>query len=303
MFQSHFKKAYLNSLEHSTRFFYDDFCEYGSYEHAKNALYFIPGINGTPGQIRFTFPSLMREFGQDTYIKCLYLPEFSATQPVWEKYTIENVEKKRQQIIKDITALLKRFDTLRVFCSSNGFYDFIAALSDIPKKDQKRLRLYWAAAAPDRFHPNTWFNRFYKLNGFIHNNHRWAAFPNHNMLKWLNTETGLTHVFKHQGTSLKLYKHQLESRFKTCGTYWAYASIECFNDCLTYLLKKAKAPIDIPTRILVASADGYWNGFTTTEIEKTLQRYIKNPTFIFKPTSHLWVVRPDYLDDLVNDAT
>jgi hypothetical protein len=126
-----FQRTYLASLR-QYQHFYDDFSEYGHAGSARHAFYFIPGINGTPGQIRFAFPSLIKRFGRDLYIRGCFLPEFSALRPMWEKYTIANVLKKRAQISRDLEEMLGRFSRVNVLVSSNGLYDFVAIWNCLP---------------------------------------------------------------------------------------------------------------------------------------------------------------------------
>ena len=121
-----FKRRYFESLEFY-KHFYDDISEYGNKENPSKVFYFVPGINGVPGQIRFVLPSLYRRYGRDIYIRCCFLPEFSATKPIWEKYTIENMDRKRATIVADISALLSAYGDVTVVASSSGFYDFVHA--------------------------------------------------------------------------------------------------------------------------------------------------------------------------------
>ena len=93
-FALQFREKYLHSL-HDLRFFYDDVAEIGNAETAEHAFYFVPGLNGTPGQMRFLLPSLIRVYGNNVYLKSLHLPEFSARVATWEKYTLENISQTR----------------------------------------------------------------------------------------------------------------------------------------------------------------------------------------------------------------
>lgn len=94
MYSRSFQEAYLKSLADDYSLFYDDFYEYGNRTEAKHAIYFIPGLNGAPGQVRLAMPAIKKIFDEQPYIKCLYLDEFAAQVPVWEKYTLLNMEKK-----------------------------------------------------------------------------------------------------------------------------------------------------------------------------------------------------------------
>jgi hypothetical protein len=132
IFARAFRDRYLQSL-HDYRFFYDDVTEIGNADQADYVFYFVPGVNGTPGQMRFLLPSLTRVFGSRLYLQALHLPEFSARRPTWEKYTVANVQRKLTQLRADLTALLERHERVTVLASSNGFYDFAAAATTLPE--------------------------------------------------------------------------------------------------------------------------------------------------------------------------
>lgn len=294
-----FQENYLKTLTASYRSFYDDFHEYGNPLTATKVIYFIPGINGTPGQIRFALPAITRMFGVNVYIKCLYLPEFSANNPVWEKYTIPNIIKKKEQIIADLTALAERFADITVVASSNGFYDFLHASPDLPKTLLERCMLFWTACAPDHFEPSPWEKIFYKLSGFTHNNHAWVAFPNNNLLKKLNPETS-THYHWQYGKQKKVFfKDDLESRFPCGGLWWGYASIGCFNACLRYITAQKLPPLSVKAYVLAATNDGYWQGKPQSVIQSLVDSYLTNNTLLFKDSSHLWVVTPEHVAELI----
>jgi len=126
-----FRERYLRPLR-DYRFFYDDVNEIGNAATAEHVFYFVPGINGTPGQMRFVLPSLTRVFGSRIYLKALHLPEFSAHRPTWQKYTPANLDLKLARLRADLVALLARHPRITVIASSNGFYDFAAAASTFP---------------------------------------------------------------------------------------------------------------------------------------------------------------------------
>ena len=151
-----FRERYLRSLD-DYRFFYDDVTALGDRDDAEHIFYFVPGINGTPGQMRFVLPSLTRVFGSRIYFKALHLPEFSARRPTWEKYTIANLDRKLAQLRADLAQLLARHERVTVIASSNGFYDFAAAAGAFPPEElRERVHLIWGACAPDHFEPTPW---------------------------------------------------------------------------------------------------------------------------------------------------
>src|SRR5678815_1375721 len=121
-FALRFVAAYHKSLA-DYRFFYDDITELGNPATADHAFYYVPGICGTPGQMRFALPSLVRTYGSQLYMKGLGATAFSATQPIWDKYTIANTDRKLEELRADLAAMLRRFDRFVVVCSSNGMYD------------------------------------------------------------------------------------------------------------------------------------------------------------------------------------
>lgn len=294
-----FLKAYDKSLKTYYRYFYDDLDEYGNRD-ADHALYFIEGIGGVPGQIRFAFPSIIRYFGTNIYIKSCYLKEFSSQEYIWNKYTIENIEKKRNKIISDLNNLAKKHKRITIIVSSNGFYDFLYAYPKLNKNLLKKAELIWCAVAPDHFEKSKWENFFYKINGFTKNQHRWFAFPNTNLLKSLNPELKIIHKWKHAGLKKTFYKNDLEFRFKCYGLWWGYASISCFNELLKHMIDNSKYPINIKSYILVATTDGYWQGKPISEINRHLDKYLSDKEVIYKKASHLWLLMPDNITELLN---
>lgn len=299
MYAKKFVDAYRNELNNEYRHFYDDIDEYGN-KDSDLAIYFVEGINGVAGQIRFAMPSIFKRFGRDFYAKCFYLKEFSSTEELWNKYTLENLEKKRDQIITDLNKLAAEHKKIIIVCSSNGFYDFLYAYQELPKSTIEKSNLVWVSVAPDHFLPSKWGDRFYKLNGFKKNGHRWFAFPNANFIKFMNPEISYTHKWEYHGRKKTFFKHDLELRFKCLGLNWAYASIDCFNSLLDKIKANVKKKIEMPSYILVATKDGYWQGKPKSEIKAQIDKYIVNKKVIYKKTSHLWVLMPDNVTELLN---
>ncbi len=297
-----FKKHYLMGLKSGFPSFYDDFYQYGNIETAKNCLYFIPGIDGSPGQLRYGFPALVKIFGNSLYSQALFLPEFSVKTPIWDKYTIENLEKKSEKIISDITFLSEKFEKIMIVCSSNGFYDFLRIHQKLPATVSKKLVLFWLSCAPDYFDDTRWESIFFKLNGFIHKDYRWIALPNNSWLKWINPEVSTRYKWKHFKPAKYYYKHDIESRFYLLGSTWSYFSLKCFNDCLDHLKRDVDAKINIPTYLLAGENDGYWQGKSSEDMARLANQFIVNPHIIFKPSSHLWVLMPNYIHELMELA-
>jgi hypothetical protein len=297
-FAAHFKARYLRSLD-DYKFFYDDVEEIGSPDTADYVFYFVPGISGTPGQMRFMLPSLTRVFGPRVYLKALHLAEFSAHRPIWEKYTAANLEKKLQRLREDLSALLSRHARVAVLCSSNGFYDFAAAASDFPKETlAQRVQLVWGACAPDHFEPTPWETVFFPLNGFVHYGHRWFAYPNHNAFARINPETSTSLSWRDGHQRRQLFKVDLESRFKCWGFDWDYVSPSQLGAAARYMVERASTTWEFPAEALVAANDGYWQGRPRSVVENHVRRYLPHSHIEFKPTSHLWVVNPTNLTDL-----
>lgn len=296
-----FKDRYMKALG-DYRMFYDDANVYGDLESARFVAYGIPGINGSPGQFRFALPAFSRLFGNEFYMKVLHIEPFSTRYPIWQKYTIDHLNLKRDQIQKDIKFLLSKRDQVAVFISSNGLYDFLHAVDGFTEDEKARLVIFWVACAPDYFEPTRWETFFYKLNGFIYDDYRWAAFPNHNWLKFLNPETTSTLKWKPQRPYKRLSKHDVEFRFQLGGILWGYYSIDCFNDCLKHMLRHFSEKLSMKTYVLAASNDGYWQGKTQQQIEQAMRVYLADPVMMFKPTSHLWVVTADNITELLQRA-
>ena len=298
VFARQFQQRYLRSL-HDYRFFYDDITEIGNADEARHVFYFVPGINGTPGQMRFMLPSVTRVFGSQVYLKALHLPEFSAHVPTWEKYTPANVERKIAQLRADLRGLLARFERIAVVCSSNGFYDFAAAAQEFDAAEiESRVQLAWGACAPDAFGPTPWEKVFFPLNGFVHEGHRWWAYPNHNLLTALNPEICSTFVWR-EGAARVLHKLDLESRFRCGGLQWDYVSPGQLAQAASVAVAGIRRPWRAPVEALVAERDGYWQGTPRAEIERHIHRYLPQARCTFKPTSHLWVVNPTNVTELL----
>lgn len=296
-----FKAAYLASLTSSFRSFYDDMHEYGDIK-ANNCIYFIHGIDGSPGQVRFALPAASRFFHLDVYIKGLYTPEFSCRSPIWDKYTRANLDRKVAKITEDLTKLASRFGKVSVFCSSNGFYDFYAAYPRLSVDTKAALTLCWVACAADHFDDTRWERIFFRLNGFVHGNNRWVALPNNNWLGWLNPEVPYRHRSKAEKPGKCFYKQDMESRFFSHGSLWSYFSLGCFNDCLDYLISQSCEKLTIPTYVLAAEYDGYWKSKTLPERQRVIEKYVENPVMLLRPTSHLWVASPEHVYTLFEKA-
>ncbi len=300
IFTDIFLKRYHQSLFYY-KHFYDDFHEYGNRTDSNEVIYFIPGFNGTPGQIRFGFPGLIKRFGHNIYIKCLYLEEFSSKYPYWLKYTEENLEKRRDQIVSDLYDLSKLNKVIHVFVSSTAFYDFLSIYSRISDiKD--RMILYWGASAPDSVSPTKWEKLFYKFNGFIRDGSIWYAYPNHSLLTKVNPECEDRVYWKNGNQRNVFFKNDIESRFFVSGLLWDYVSTDCFNFIMKSNLKNFEENgerVDMDVRILAATNDGFWDDSSIENIKRTMEKYIIRKRIIFKPTSHLWVVTPENIEELL----
>lgn len=298
LFTKKFIESYKNTLENQYRYFYDDFDEYGNRD-APHVFYFIEGIGGVPGQIRFAFPSLIKYFGTTIFIKSLNLKEFSCNEFIFNKYTLENIDKKRNKIISDLNKLGKRYKRVTIICSSNGFYDFLYAYSGLNKSLLRKSEFVWCAVAPDHFLDTKWENFFFKFNGFVKDNYRWFAIPNNNLLTFLNSELKMTHKWKYGDFKKTFFKDDLEFRFKCFGIKWSYASISCFNYLLMHIVENSKFPIDLKSYILVATDDGYWQGKSQNEIESHLTKYLTNKQVVYKKSSHLWLLMPENITEVL----
>ncbi len=287
-----FRRRYLESLD-DYKSFYDDVSEYGSPAGKQRALYFVPGFNGVPGQIRFALPSLTRLLGGDLFVRCLHLPAFSARQPIWDKYTPGNVAAKRDKLIADLTELAEAFTEVFVFVSSSGFFDFLAAFSGLPAQVPDKLRLVWVACAPDWAESSPWEPVFYRLNGFEHNGYSWFAYPNHNLLQFINRECSADKRWRLGRQKKTFFKNDLESRFALWGLLWDTISIGCYNWHTETNIGRSRFPIDIPAVVLVATEDGYWQGRSQDEIEAVIRKYLSDVDILYRRTTHLWVTVPE----------
>ena len=109
----------------------------------------------------------------------------------------------------------------------------------------------------------------------------------------------LTHKWNYNGQKKRFFKNDLEFRFKCYSLWWGYASIECFNEILRHILQNSKYPIDIKSYVLVAAKDGYWQGKPVSEIQKHLDKYLLNKEVIYKKASHLWLLMPENITDVL----
>lgn len=287
-----FRNHYLESLT-DYKSFYDDIHEYGNPNRGEKCIYFVPGYNGAAGQIRFAFPSFSAYYGPDIYVRSCYLKEFSARKPIWEKYTVENLRKRRQKIVTDLEELALRFREIDVITSSSGFFDFLAALTETPSQVREKLKLAWVACAPDSSRSSPWESRFFKINGFEYDGHRWFSYPNHNVLKFLNPECNSLKKWQYGAQRKVFFKHDLESRFWLGGILWDYLSFSNYNWMNQKNVEISEYPIDLPSVVLVATEDGYWMGKSREVIEATIHKFIKAPEILYRKTSHLWVTVPE----------
>ena len=294
-----FQRQYLQSL-HDYRFFYDDLAEAGDPEEAEYVFYFVPGLNGVPGQMRFLLPSLVRVFGRRIYLKALYIPEFSAMRPIWEKYRVENIERKLAQLRHDLKELLDRFERVTVLASSNGFYDFAAAAGDFDAATLRdRVHLIWGACAPDRIEPSPWERVFFPLSGFELEGHRWFAYPNHNALQALNPEATTGFAWREAGQHRHFVKMDLESRFRFLGLEWGFVSTTRLNEAVRYVVRQIDGPLELDSEALVAAQDGYWSGKPIRAMAEKIRSYLPNSRLLIKPASHLWVATPTYVTEVM----
>lgn len=299
MFHKYFQSCYLKHLETAYSLYYDDLSEYGNPLTATEVFYYIAGIDGVPGQIRFALPSLLRRFGRNIYVKCLYLDEYAADKPIWEKYTIENCNRRKQVIIQDILMLATQHQHINILAFSNGFYDFIHASSELFSV-LPQLNLYWAACSPDHFLPDNSFEKIYAINGFKCGEYRWAAFPLNNWLTWLNPEMAVTHRWKRGGQHRVFHIDDVVTRFLCLKFYWFYISLDAFNACLKWSLRNFREPIQIRSCVLAAENDGFWCGPSRNNMEKTIAKYLTNTKVLKKPNSHSWVAEPNNMDEFLN---
>ena len=293
-----FLQAYLDSLN-DYRQFYDDVSEIGNPNVAQYGMYFVPGISGTPGQMRLALPSVTRVFGSDIAMKALFIPSFSARQPIWDKYTVENTDEKLAKLRADLVGLLERFERIIVTCSSNGVYDFLAVASTFaPGELESRVELAWVACAPDKYLPTKWQSFFYPLNGVETHGYEWFAYPNHNALKRFNPEIVATFPWREGHQRRWLEKADIESRFVCYGVKWAYVSTTQLGFIASHVSSLITRPWNGPAEVLIADNDGYWQGIPHETILATVRKYAPQAQCVFRPGSHLSVVNPTTLTEM-----
>jgi len=141
---------------------------------------------------------------------------------------------------------------------------------------------------------------FYAINGFDYNGEKWFAAPNCNLFTWINPETSTHRVWRHNGQKRTFYKNDLESRLTFAGMQWSFNSLSMFNACLEHELKGVRYPVDIPAYVLVATNDGYWYGRPRSDIDDLLDIYLSNKEVLYRHESHLWVLMPNNVVDLLS---
>ncbi len=295
-----FLEGYHESLFYY-KSFYDDLEQFGNPETCTEVFYFIPGFNGTPGQVRFGLPSLTKRYGKDIFLKSLYLEEFSSKRPTWMKYSGRHLQMRRQKIIQDLEQMSARFPRIRIIASSTGFYDFLAVHAQVKRSGCEHI-LYWISCAPDQISPPFTEKMFYALNGFTYEGNKWYAYPNQQILKLFNPECSTHKQWRYQSQRKIFFKNDLESRFSCFGLLWDYTSWDCISKMLqdnldTY--RQDGQPIELETHVMAATKDGFWDDSSPENIQQTLDKYIVNKRVIYRETSHLWVVTPENVTDLI----
>jgi hypothetical protein len=294
----HFLARYRRSLA-DYRLFYDDVAEVGNPDQATHAFYYVPGISGSPGQLRLALPSLVRVFGPRIFAKGLNAADFSATRPIWEKYTVENTDRKLEQLRADLRVMLDRFEHFVVVCSSNGLYDFLAAASGfLPGELEQRTHLLWASCAPDRYEPTVWERLFFPLNGLLYGGHRWFAYPNHDALRFVNPEATSSFVWHDAHQLQRLRKADVESRFRSLSLEWDYVSTSQLGHIASYVTSRIMRPWDAPAEVLIAADDGYWQDASSAMVQNVVRRYVPRARCAVRPGTHVSVVSPGNLMEL-----
>ena len=284
--------------------FYDDLEQIGNPDTCTEAFYFVPGFNGTPGQMRFGLPSLIKKFGSNIFMKSLYLEEFSSKRPTWTKYSGQHLQLRRLKIVQDLEEMSAKFPRIRIITSSTGFYDFLAAHPQIDRSGCEHI-LYWVSCAPDQVSCPSTESILYPVNGFTYEGNKWYAYPNQQFLRLFNPECSTRKRWRYGRQRKIFFKNDLESRFFCFGLLWDYASW----DCVTKMLKnnldeyhRHGQPVELETHVMAATKDGFWDDSSPEVIEKTLDKYLVNKRIIYKKTSHLWVVTPEHITDLIEDG-
>jgi hypothetical protein len=281
----HFQERYLESLQDG-RLFYDDVTEVGNPAAANFVFYFVPGINGTPGQMRLVLPSLTRVFGSRIYLKALHVPEFSAQRPTWEKYTAANIDRKLTQLRADLEQLLARYNRVTVIALSTGFYDFAAAAAALaPAARRERMHVLWSGCAPDQIKRSDWERVFFPLSGFVHRGHRWFACPSQCTVPPCHPES--IGAFG-QGPTAG------ESRFRCLGVQWKYVSTSQLNAAVRHVVRRIGAPLDLPATALIGGSERAWQGPNREWAERRVRQYLPRCQFAYRPAPQLWSENPPW---------
>ena len=295
-------RAFLDHYHRSLsdyRSHYDDVAEIGNPGGAWAAFYFVPGISGSPGQMRFSLPSLTRVFGARIYAKALHTEAFSASVPIWDKYTLHNVDEKLACLRADLRSMLRRFDRFTVVCSSNGLYDFLAATTAFPDGAlESRVELLWVSCAPDEFGPSRWEQVFFPLNGLVVHGHRWFAYPNAAPLRFINPEAAPSFTWREGHQRRRFEKGDIESRFRCLGLEWDYISSSQLGAAARHVICQIHRPWRGAAEVLIAANDGYWQGTPLDAVEGIVRRYVPFALCTVRKGSHVSVVNPTTLTEM-----
>ena len=118
-------------------------------------------------------------------------------------------------------------------------------------------------------------------------------------MRFINPETTTSFKWRYGSQKKTFFKVDLESRFICFNLYWDYISVSGFNEMLAHMVRNVRGPIDVETRVLVAANDGFWQGRGRDDVMAAIERYVSPTTVTFKNASHLWVVAPENLTELL----
>jgi hypothetical protein len=79
-------------------------------------------------------------------------------------------------------------------------------------------------------------------------------------------------------------------------------STECAKWVIDQNLSNIQHQIEIPSYVLAATNDGYWQNKPLHDIRRCINKYLAKSTVHFKNNSHLWVNEPQNLAEIISAA-
>ena len=304
-------KAYRRALASPGRY-YTNQCEFEcNHDDPEVVIYFIHGLGGAPGQAALLLPTLQSLLGNTFYLRSMHIPELDVGLEFYDRYGADTADLIRARIVEDLDKLTETYPGRRIFvaASSHALYDFIYAYPCLSGSIVEKLVLVWLACASDDYaHLEARYHRFLKLfyaiNGFDRGDYKWYFGINHNLLRFINTETRTSFSYRDDsGRKITYLKRDIEMRFKCLGLQWTDPiCVHYVRDYLDRQIENASPISDIRCHVLAGKNDGYWHDTSEGNFRATISRYVADYELTLVPTSHLWCVMPPYAAPFLDEV-